>query len=212
MTLLGEQADSDIFAAQVLDCRRHLHAAAMRLTGSTADAEDLVQETLAKAYAHASSYQQGTNLRAWLMRIELNTFYDACRARQRRGWEVPLEAGGADLAPAVPSAEDDALARMPNPVVLAALRDLPGRYRAVVCLADVEGYSYAEIAGQLRLPLGTVMSRLHRGRKRLRAALEAHPQARELMPGQAVRGQPVPARPPAPLAEETVPMADERAA
>ncbi len=177
MTVVAEQADSGIFAAQVLDCRRHLLAAAMRLTRSTADAEDLVQETLAKAYAHASSYQQGTNLRAWLMRIEANTFYDTCRARQRRPWEVPLEAAGADLAPAVPSAEDDALARIPNPLVLAALRDLPGRYRTVVCLADVEGYSYAEIAGQLRVPLGTVMSRLHRGRKRLRAALEARPQA-----------------------------------
>jgi len=177
MTLLGQQADSDIFAAQVLGCRRHLHAAAMRLTRSAVDAEDLVQETLAKAYAHASGYQPGTNLRAWLMRIELNTFYDACRARQRRPWEVPLEAGAADLAPAVPSAEDDALARMPDPAVVAALRDLPCRYRVVVCLADVEGYSYAEIAGLLGVPLGTVMSRLHRGRKRLRAALEARPQA-----------------------------------
>ncbi|HUN33008.1 MAG TPA: sigma-70 family RNA polymerase sigma factor [Trebonia sp.] len=177
MTLLGEQARSDVFAAQVLDCRRHLHAAAMRLTRSTVDAEDLVQETLAKAYAHAGSYQPGTNLRAWLMRIELNTFYDACRARQRRPWEVPLEAGVTDLAPAMPSAEDDALARMPDPAVLAALRDLPGRFRTVVCLADVEGYSYAEIAGQLQVPLGTVMSRLHRGRKRLRAALESASQA-----------------------------------
>jgi RNA polymerase sigma-70 factor (ECF subfamily) len=200
MTVLEEQADSDIFAAQVLDCRRHLHAAAMRLTGSTADAEDLVQETLAKAYAHARSYQQGSNLRAWLMRIELNTFYDACRARQRRGREVPLEAADADLVPVTPSAEDDALARMPNPAVLAALRDLPGRYRTVVCLADVEGYSYAEIAGQLEVPLGTVMSRLHRGRKRLRAALEAHPQARDLAQGRAVPRQPAAARAPLPLA------------
>jgi RNA polymerase sigma-70 factor, ECF subfamily len=207
MTLLGEQSDSDIFAAQVLDCRRHLHAAALRLTRSAADAEDLVQETLAKAYAHASSYRQGTNLRAWLMRIELNTFYDACRARQRRGREVPLEAGGADLAPAMPSAEDDALGRMPDPVVLAALRDLPGRYRTVVCLADVEGYSYAEIAGQLQVPLGTVMSRLHRGRRRLRAALEAHPRARDLTPGQPVPAQPVTARAALPPAEE-----EERAA
>jgi RNA polymerase sigma-70 factor, ECF subfamily len=205
MTLLGEQADLDIFAAQVLDCRRHLHAAAVRLTGSTADAEDLVQETLAKAYANADSYQQGTNLRAWLMRIELNTFYDACRARQRRPWEVPLEASGADLAPAVPSAEDDALARMPNPAVLAALRDLPGRYLTVVCLADVEGYSYAEIAGRLGVPLGTVMSRLHRGRKRLRAALEAHPQARDLVPGQAEPRQQAPA-------QAVVALAGERAA
>jgi RNA polymerase sigma-70 factor (ECF subfamily) len=198
MTLRGKQAESDVFAAQLLDCRRVLHAAAMRLTGgSTADAEDLVQETLAKAYARASSFQPGTNLRAWLMRIEVNTFYDACRARQRRGWEVPLEAGGADLAPTAPSAEDDALARMPSPAVLAVLRDLPGQYRTVVCLADVEGYSYAEIAGQLQVPLGTVMSRLHRGRRRLRAALEAHPQAAGLLPG-----RPVPAPAPAPLPRE----------
>jgi RNA polymerase sigma-70 factor (ECF subfamily) len=210
MTLLAEQADSDIFASQMLDCRRYLYAAAMRLTGSAADAEDLVQETLAKACARAGSYQQGTNLRAWLMRIELNTFYDACRARQRRPWEVPLEAGTADLAPAMPSAEDDALARMPNPVVLAALHDLPGRYRTVVCLADVEGYSYAEIAGQLEVPLGTVMSRLHRGRKRLRVALEAHPRALDLAPGGPA---PVPQpEEPLPLAEEPVPPAEERAA
>jgi RNA polymerase sigma-70 factor, ECF subfamily len=179
MTLPGQRADSDIFAAQVLDCRRQLHAAALRLTGSAADAEDLVQETLAKAYANAGRYQPGTNLRAWLMRIELNTFYDACRARQRRGPEVPLEAGGADLAPAMPSAEDAALARMPSPAVVAALRDLPGRYLTVVCLADVEGYSYAEIAGRLGVPLGTVMSRLHRARRRLRATLAA-PLAEEI--------------------------------
>jgi RNA polymerase sigma-70 factor, ECF subfamily len=202
MTLLGEQADSDIFAAQVLDCRCALHAAAMRLTGSTADAEDLVQETLAKAYAHASSYRQGTNLRAWLMRIELNTFYDACRARQRRGAEVPLEAGPGDLTPSMPSAEDDALARMPSPAVLAALRDLPGRYRTVVCLADVEGYSYAEIAGQLEVPLGTVMSRLHRGRKRLRTALEPHRQTHNPTQGQAAPGRPLAAQAPLPLTEE----------
>jgi RNA polymerase sigma-70 factor (ECF subfamily) len=202
MLLLGEQADSDIFAAQMLDCRRHLLAAAMRLTGSTADAEDLVQETLVKACAHARSYQPGTNLRAWLMRIELNTFYDACRARQRRGWEVPLEGDGADLAPAMPSAEDDALARMPNPALLAALRDLPGRYQAVVCLADVEGYSYAEIAGRLEVPLGTVMSRLHRGRKRLRAALEAHPHDRDLAPCQPVPSQPAIGQSPSSPAED----------
>jgi RNA polymerase sigma-70 factor, ECF subfamily len=207
MTLLREHADSDIFAAQVLDCRRHLHAAAMRLTRNAVDAEDLVQETLAKAYAHASGYQQGTNLRAWLMRIELNTFYDACRARQRRGREVPLEAAGPDLVPTAPSAEDDALALMPDPVILAALRDLPGRYRTVVCLADVEGYSYAEIAGRLEVPLGTVMSRLHRGRKRLRAELKAHPRARGQSRGQPVPSQPVPAQAPSPPVDE-----EERAA
>ena len=170
---------ADRFADQVLPYARQLHSTALRLTGNPADAEDLVQETYAKAYAGFGTFQQGTNLRAWLHRIEANAFYGACRARRRRPQEFPIEAA---LEPAAPertavaiSAEDAALARMPEPALRQALRELPGHLSTTVYLADAEGYSYAEIAEITGVPLGTVMSRLHRGRKRLRARLAGEP-------------------------------------
>jgi len=166
---------AELFADQVLPYARLLHSTALRLTGNAADAEDLVQETYAKAYAGFGTFQQGTNLRAWLYRIQANTFYGGCRTRQRRPQEFPLDAA---LEAAVPertavasSAEEAALARMPDPVLRQALRELPSHLSTTVYLADAEGYSYAEIAEITGVPLGTVMSRLHRGRKRLRARL-----------------------------------------
>lgn len=164
---------ADRFADQVLPYSRQLHAAALRLTGNLADAEDLVQETYAKAYAGFSTFQQGTNLRAWLYRIQANTFYNSYRSRRRRPQEVPLEAGpaGTERAPVARSAEEVALARIPDPVLVDALRGLPEHLAATVYLADAEGYHYAEIAEITGVPLGTVMSRLHRGRKRLRDRL-----------------------------------------
>jgi len=166
---------ADRFADQVLPYDSLLHSTALRLTGNPADAEDLVQETYAKAYAGFGSFQQGTNLRAWLYRIQANTFYSSCRTGGRRPRELPLEAALESAAPertaVANSAEDAALARMPDPALKQGLRELPSYLSATVYLADAEGYSYAEIAKITGVPLGTVMSRLHRGRKRLRAWL-----------------------------------------
>ena len=165
---------ADRFADQVLPYARQLHSAALRLTGNPADAEDLVQETYVKAFAGFGTFQPGTNLRAWLYRIQANAFYGSCRARRRRPQEFPLDT----IEPAAPertavanSAEDAALARMPDPLLKRALRELPDHLATTVYLADAEGYTYAEIARITGVPLGTVMSRLHRGRKRLRARL-----------------------------------------
>jgi RNA polymerase sigma-70 factor (ECF subfamily) len=158
----------------VLPYARQLHAAALRLTGNAADAEDLVQETYAKAFAGFGTFEPGTNLRAWLYTIEANAFYGSCRARRRRPREFPLdvvEPSAPDRTAVVSSAEEAALARMPDPALKRALRELPQRLAATVYLADAEGYTYAEIAATTGVPLGTVMSRLHRGRRRLRAML-----------------------------------------
>lgn len=165
---------ADRFADQVLPYERQLHSAALRLTGNPADAEDLVQETFAKAFAGFGTFEQGTNLRAWLHRIQANAFYGACRARRRRPQEFPLdtmETSASGRTAVASSAEDAALARMPDPVLKRALRELPARLSTTVYLADAEGYSYAEIARITGVPIGTVMSRLHRARKRLRAKL-----------------------------------------
>jgi RNA polymerase sigma-70 factor (ECF subfamily) len=156
--------------------RRQLLASAVHLTGNPADAEDLVQETYARAFAGFRSFRQGTNLRAWLYRIQANTFNSRWRARRRRPPEVmfdDMSPSAVDRAASARSAEDIALDGMPDPVLRAALGRLPGYMRTTVCLADAVGYTYAEIAEATGVPLGTVMSRLHRGRKRLRAHLEA---------------------------------------
>jgi RNA polymerase sigma-70 factor, ECF subfamily len=162
------------FADQVLPYQPQLRSAALRLTGNSADAEDLVQETFAKAFAGFGTFEQGTNLRAWLHRIQANAFYGTCRARRRRPKEFPLdtiEPSSPERMAVASSAEDAALARMPDPVLKRALGELPARLATTVYLADAEGYSYAEIARITGVPIGTVMSRLHRARKRLRAKL-----------------------------------------
>lgn len=181
----------DRFADQALPYNRQLFAVALRLTGNLADAEDLVQETYAKAYAGFGSFQQGTNLRAWLYRIQANAFYSACRTSQRRPQEVPIDSlevsapdRTAGASSAEWSAEEAALARMPDPTVREALRRLPDQLKTTVYLADAEGYTYAEIAEITRVPLGTVMSRLHRARKRLRAHLEDYARERGMGPRQ----------------------------
>ncbi len=176
VTMPAEPADR--FADQVLPYGRQLLAAALRLTGNLADAEDLVQETYAKAYAGFGTFQQGTNLRAWLYRIQANTFYGSCRARRRRPQEILLESVdpvAPERAAVASSAEDVALSRMADPALRDALAGLPRHLATTVCLA-AEGYTYAEVAETTGVPLGTVMSRLHRGRKRLRARLGAQAQ------------------------------------
>ena len=168
------------FAEEAAPYRRQLYLTALRLTGNPADADDLVQETYAKACAGYGGFTPGTNLRAWLYRIQANTFYGAYRASRRHPLLVPIEALDA-VAPgrtiSTLSAEDAALARMPDPAVWAALRALPDHLKRTVYLADVEGYKYAEVAEMTAVPLGTVMSRLHRARKRLRARLAEARQA-----------------------------------
>ncbi len=154
-----------------------LYHAALRMTHNPADAEDLVQETSAKAFAAFHQFQPGTNLRAWLYRILTNTFINGYRRRRRepqeaacgelQDWQFPAD----PLATGARSAEVEALDRMPDSDIFRALRDLPEEFKVAVYLADVEGYPYKEIATIMGTPIGTVMSRLHRGRSRLRDQL-----------------------------------------
>jgi RNA polymerase sigma-70 factor, ECF subfamily len=165
--------------AKALGYRSHLHAMAARMTRNHADAEDLVQETYARAYASFHQFRDGTNLKAWLNRILTNAFISSYRKKQRE--PVLTSAGIQDwqlarvqshIASGQRSAEEVALDHMPDARVIGALRQLPEHFRIPVYLADVEGFGYREIASIMRCPVGTVMSRLHRGRRRLRELLE----------------------------------------
>ena len=171
-TVVAIDDPAALFIKDVLPLVDQLYRAALRYTRTTADAEDLVQETMAKAYAGFHSFTAGTNLRAWLFRIMTNTWITSYRTAQRRPDEV-LAADVTDVrsSTATPSAELAALDAMGDDEVLDALRTLPEGQRLVVYYADVEGFRYKEIAAILDMPLGTVMSRLHRGRKNLRALL-----------------------------------------
>lgn len=158
-----------------------LYSAALRLTRNQADAEDLVQETFLKAYRGFSKFEEGSNLRAWLYRILTNNYINAYRSKQRR----PDESNLADVedlylyrrldhleqALANRSAEDQLLDLFTDDEVKSALEELPDNFRLPVLLADVEGFSYKEMAEMLGLPIGTVMSRLHRGRKAMHKRL-----------------------------------------
>jgi RNA polymerase sigma-70 factor (ECF subfamily) len=162
------------FEAEALPLLPGMHAAARHLTRNASDAEDLVQETYLRAYRGFARFQPGTNLRAWLHRILLNTFINDHRKRRRLP-ELVLGEGGDHRSRSwrmvegdpAPSAEDLVLAYMPDQVVQEALALLPAQFRLAVLLADVQGFSYKEIAELAGVPLGTVMSRLHRGRRAL---------------------------------------------
>jgi RNA polymerase sigma-70 factor (ECF subfamily) len=155
-----------------------LFGTAIRLTNNRSDAEDLVQETYLKAYRAYESFQEGTNLRAWLFRILTNTHINRYRSASRRPQETELDdvdnlylyrrVGDEGISP---SAEDDLMERLTEPAVSDAVAGLPEHYRLPVLLADVEGFAYKEIAEILDIPIGTVMSRLHRGRNALQKAL-----------------------------------------
>ena len=156
-----------------------LYSTAYRMTRNTADAEDLVQETFAKALASSAQFQPGTNLGAWLYRIMTNTFISDYRKRQRRG-ALLAERAAADSqavfarpAACAESAEDHVIAHLIDADLVAAMRALPARHRMTVYLADVEGFAYHEISELTGIPVGTVKSGLHRGRGRLRARLAA---------------------------------------
>src|SRR5271170_6341843 len=164
--------------AEALGYMRHLHAVAARMTRNHADAEDLVQETYARAFASFHQFREGTNLKAWLNRILTNVFISSYRKRQREpvltnsgieDWQ--LARAQAHTASGMRSAEEVALDQMPDAGVIDALRQLPDHFRIPVYLADVEGFGYREIAAIMHCPVGTVMSRLHRGRHRLRELL-----------------------------------------
>ncbi|HEX7168163.1 MAG TPA: sigma-70 family RNA polymerase sigma factor [Acidimicrobiales bacterium] len=158
-----------------------LYTAALRMTRNAADAEDLVQETYLKAYRAWHTFRQGTNLKAWLYRILTNTFINAYRSKKRRPDESELDEvedlylyrrlGGLEAAQSGRSAEDEVLDLFTETDVKEAVEALPENFRIAVLLADVEGFSYKEIADILEIPIGTVMSRLHRGRKALQKAL-----------------------------------------
>lgn len=156
-----------------------LYGAAMKMTRNPQDAQDLVQETFMKAFAAFGSFAEGTNLKAWLYRIMTNAYINTYRKKQREPYLGVVEEledwqlGGAESTTAMASrsAEAEALDRTPATVVTDALNDLAEEFRMVVYLADVEGFSYQEIADIIERPIGTVMSRLHRGRAKLRSVL-----------------------------------------
>jgi RNA polymerase sigma-70 factor (ECF subfamily) len=195
----GEQADGsivreelteperrDLFEQQVLPYLDRLYSAALRYTRNPADAEDLVQEAVAKAYSAFHQFQQGTNLRAWLYRILHNTYINLYRKRQRRPQESLQEeiddfSFYDTVASAGVSAEREVLEGITADEVKQALADLPDTFRMAVYLADVEGFAYKEIAEIMDTPVGTVMSRLHRGRKALQQALAGYARERGLI-------------------------------
>ncbi len=205
MTLAKHATDEPpSFEQDVVPYMRKLYPAALRMTRNPCDAEDLLQETFARAYAAFHQFQPGTNLSAWLYRILANTFINTRRKAKREpaqsllGELADLQLPDSVLTQRVRSAEEEAMDRLADSEVLRALRDLPEGFSTAIYLADVEGYPYKEIAEIMGTPIGTVMSRLHRGRERLRARLKAHARGRDAstradgVPRQA--GQPEPAR------------------
>ena len=184
-------ADRSTFAERAMEYAPQLYSTALRMTRNAADAEDLVQETMMRGYRSFETFEEGTNLRAWLYRILTNAFINRYRSKQRR----PLETDLADVedlylykrvaslenAAATLSAEDQFLDLLTDDEVKSAVEDLPDTFKLPVILADVEGFAYKEIAEMLDIPVGTVMSRLHRGRKAMQKQLYEYAQARGLV-------------------------------
>lgn len=190
-------ADRATFADDAMQFAPQLYGAAMRMTRNPTDAEDLVQETFLKAYRAYDSFQAGTNLKAWLYRILTNTFINKYRKDSRRPNEVDLgvvedlylyrRIGSEESAEASRTTEDRVLDGLVESDIKKAVEDLPENFRIPVLLADLEGMSYQEIADILDIPIGTVMSRLHRGRKAMQKTLWEFASKRGLIPEGAER-------------------------
>jgi len=184
-------ADRSTFAERAMEYAPQLYSTALRTTRNAADAEDLVQETMMRGYRSFETFEEGTNLRAWLYRILTNAFINRYRSKQRRPMETDLadvedlylykRVASLENAAATLSAEDQFLDLLTDDEVKSAVEDLPDTFKLPVILADVEGFAYKEIAEMLDIPVGTVMSRLHRGRKAMQKQLYEYAQARGLV-------------------------------
>ena len=185
-------ADPADFADDAMPLMASLYSAALRMTRNPSDAEDLVQETYLKAFRAYERFEAGTNLKAWMYRILTNTYINSYRKKQRRPDETDLgdvedlylyrRVGGLEGSILGRSAEDELMDLFGEAEVKEALEALPEHYRLPVLLADVEGFAYKEIAEILDIPIGTVMSRLHRGRKQLQKRLYDFAEQRRLLP------------------------------
>jgi RNA polymerase sigma-70 factor (ECF subfamily) len=179
------------FTADAMQFAPQLFSTALRMTRNRSDAEDLVQETYIKGWRSFHTFQEGTNLRAWLFRIMTNTYINKYNAQKRKGTEVELDdieelflykrLGSIDQSQLSSSAEDQMLELFSDDEVKNALEELPEDFRMPVLLSDVDGFSYKEISEMLEIPIGTVMSRLHRGRKAMQKLLYEYARERGLI-------------------------------